>query len=409
MGRAFRLMVWTAVISTLMLLITPVFAQEEEPACPADLNLNLSIQGVVIEQTASRAELDFTVCNGSDQATELEFVATGVPEGWKAAVRPNFGPYEITNVTLAAGDSKDYRLRITPPSDDISASDFTIQFQLLSSTENVLLEESISVKQEAGEEVAAGDISVTSTFPVLRGPSSNPFEFEVQVRNNTASDVSVDLAGQVFDPAGQTPLPWDIIFTPAFGEQKLIASLSLTPNGSQRVKVTVRPALLAAADAYPILVSVENDDYQSEIVLQTTLTGAFDLSLTTPDNRLNIEAITGNPTATKVLLINTGTADLKDVRLSANTPANWTVTFNPELNDLVRGFQIDPDITITPPEDAVPGDYIITIRAQTPDVSDTVDLRVTVEESPFWQWFGIALVIVVVGGMLGVFVRLGRR
>ena len=409
MGRAFRLMVWTVIASTIMLLITPIFAQEEVPVCPADLNLNLPIHGVVLEQTATRAELDFTVCNGSEFPTELEFVTSGTPEGWAVAVRPNFGPYDITNITLAAGGSNEYRLRITPPAGDIAASDFTIQFQLVSSTGNVLIEESVSVKKDAGAEAEAGDIAISSTFPVLRGPSSNPFEFEVTVRNNTPGDVSVDLAGQAFNPTGVTPLPWDVIFTPAFGEQKLIASLSLTPNGSQRVKVTVRPALLAAADSYPILVTASNDDYQADIVLETTLTGSFELFLTTPDNRLNVEATRGKPATTKVLLVNAGTADLRDVRFSANTPANWTVTFSPEVTDLNRAQQIDPNVTITPPSDAVPGDYIITIRAQTPDTTDTVDLRVTVEESSIWQWFGIALVVIVVGGMLGVFVRLGRR
>jgi uncharacterized membrane protein len=409
MGRAFRLMVWTAIASTIMLLITPIFAQEAVPVCPADLNLNLPIHGVVLEQTATRAELDFTVCNGSDLSTELEFVTSGAPEGWAVAVRPNFGPYDITNLTLAAGDSKEYRLRITPPVGDITASDFIIQFQLMSSTGSVLIEESVSIKKGAGAEAEAGDIAISSTFPVLRGPSSNPFEFEVTVRNNTPSDLSVDLAGQAFNPTGVTPLPWDVIFTPAFGEQKLIASLSLTPNGSQRVKVTVRPALLAVADSYPILVSVSNDDYQADIVLETTLTGSFELFLTTPDSRLNVEATRGKPATTNVRLINSGTADLRDVRFSASTPANWTVTFSPEVTNLDRAQQIDPNVTITPPSDAVPGDYIITIRAQTPDTTDTVDLRVTVSESSIWQWFGIALVIIVVGGMLGVFVRLGRR
>jgi uncharacterized membrane protein len=409
MGRAFRLTTWTVVIATIMLLTTPIFAQEEAPVCPANLHLNLPIQGVVLESTANRAELDFTVCNGSNQATKVAFVTSGVPEGWTAAVRPNFGPYDITNITLAAADSKDYRLRITPPSDDVSAADFTIQFQLVSNAGAVLLEESVSVKKVAGVAVEAGDIGVTSTFPVLRGPSSNSFEFEVQVRNNTPADVSVDMAAQVFDPSGQTPLPWDVTFTPAFGEQKLIASLSLTPNGSQRVKVTVRPALLSAADSYPVLVTVSNDDYQSEIVLQTTLTGTFDMRLTTPNGRLNVDTNAGSATTTKVLMVNTGTADLRDVRLSASTPANWDVSFSPELNNLDQGFQIDPDVTITPPDNAVPGDYIITIRAQNADTSDTVDLRVTVEQSTIWQWFGIALVVIVVGGMLGVFVRLGRR
>jgi uncharacterized membrane protein len=323
MGRALRLMMWTAIASTIMLVVTPIFAQEEVPVCPADLSLNLSIHGVVLEQTATRAELDFTVCNGSGLSTELEFVASGAPEGWAVAVRPNFGPYDITNITLAAGAHNEYRLRITPPIGDIAASDFT--------------------------------------------------------------------------------------FTPAFGEQKLIASLSLTPNGSQRVKVTVRPALLAAADSYPIFISVDNDDYQADIVLETTLTGSFELLLTTPDSRLNVNATRGKPTTTTVRLINTGTADLRDVRFSASTPANWAATFSPDVTDLDRTQQIDPNVTITPPSDAVPGDYIITVRAQTPDTTDTVDLRVTVEESSIWQWFGIALVVIVVGGMLGVFVRLGRR
>ena len=64
---------------------------------------------------------------------------------------------------------------------------------------------------------------------------------------------------------------------------------------------------------------------------------------------------------------------------------------------------------LTPPDNAVPGDYIVTLRGRSADASSTVNLRVTVEQSTIWGWLGIVLVLVVLGSLGGLFWRLGRR
>jgi len=58
---------------------------------------------------------------------------------------------------------------------------------------------------------------------------------------------------------------------------------------------------------------------------------------------------------------------------------------------------------------AIPGDYEITLRGRSEDATDTVVLRVTVDQSTIWGWLGIVLVIAVLGALMGLFWKLGRR
>ncbi|MDE2764948.1 MAG: hypothetical protein OXI25_00760, partial [Chloroflexota bacterium] len=64
---------------------------------------------------------------------------------------------------------------------------------------------------------------------------------------------------------------------------------------------------------------------------------------------------------------------------------------------------------ITPPSDAIPGDYAVTITARSPEDFSDVEFRVSVSQSTIWGWLGIVIVIIVLGGLIGLFVRLGRR
>ena len=403
MRSALRLTLWSAVISTIMLLAVPALAaQTDGEICPSDLNLNLPIQGVVLESTASRAELDFTVCNGSSRAQEVAFVTSGTTKGWSVAVRPNFGPYDITNLTLAPSDSKDYRLRITPPAGDKSKAEFTIKFQIVDKSGSVIIDEDVSVKKLAGEAAAEGGIALVSTYSALKGPSASIFEFEVQVKNGTSNDLALDLSSRY-------PDNWDVNFTPAYGEEKLISSVSLTPNGSQRVKVRVATPYFALPGEHPVFVIAENDDYNAMVDLKVTLTGTSNAEISSSTGQLNFKSTAGKQTDIELLINNLGSAELKDLKLSANMPQDWQVTFEPNVVDLARDFEIRPKLKITPPDNAVPGDYMVKITAKNADTTSTVDLRITVKQSTIWQIFGIAILVLVIGGMLLVFVRLGRR
>ena len=81
----------------------------------------------------------------------------------------------------------------------------------------------------------------------------------------------------------------------------------------------------------------------------------------------------------------------------------------PRIETLPVDNQIDVKIFVTPPSDAIPGDYEITIRGRSQEATDTVVLRVTVDQSTIWGWLGIVLVIAVLGALMGLFWKLGRR
>ena len=156
--------------------------------------------------------------------------------------------------------------------------------------------------------------------------------------------------------------------------------------------------------------SDEEEIYVKEVPLQVTLTGAFDVFMTTPDGRLNVNADAGSAQSATVRMVNTGTADIENLRLISDTPAGWEIEFQTaNVESLPVNNRIDVPLTITPPGDAVPGDYLVTLRARNNDVQDQVSLRITVEKSTIWQWVGIGILVAVIIALVGMFVRLGRR
>ena len=344
--------IYVTILATLVVALlvgqSTVFAQEEEgPTCPPGVSLDLSTRGIVLEAVVATVNLDTTICNGSSQTEQVNFVVSGLPEEWNFLVRPSSGLFSITTLSLAPGTSQELRLRITGPRDQ-SAAEFVANLQLINAEGELLTEEAIAVEREAGTPADPGDIRVTSTFPFLRGPSTGRFEFELSVINNTQEDVSLNLIAQA-------PNNWSVSFVPAFGEEKLISSVGVTAGLSSRVKVRVTPPRLAPAGDFPILILVGNESVQSQIPLQVTLIGTFDLTLTTPDGRLNVDADVGDTTSTTLRIVNTGTADLTDLTLLSDSPSGWVISFAPStVAALPANNLIDIPVEITPPGDTVP-------------------------------------------------------
>ena len=79
------------------------------------------------------------------------------------------------------------------------------------------------------------------------------------------------------------------------------------------------------------------------------------------------------------------------------------------IPSLPANQQIDIITTILPAADAIPGDYLVTLRANHPDTNASLELRVTVAQSTIWGWLGIVLVVLVIVILGALFVRLGRR
>jgi len=134
------------------------------------------------------------------------------------------------------------------------------------------------------------------------------------------------------------------------------------------------------------------------------------LITSTTSGLLSMNATAGEETSNTMRFTNFGTGDLLGVDMSADAPPQWIVDFEIDrIETLPVNNQIDVVINVTPPDDTIPGDYEITLRGRNQEATDSVVLRVTVDQSTVWGWLGIVLVLVVLGSLMGLFWKLGRR
>jgi uncharacterized membrane protein len=245
-------------------------------------------------------------------------------------------------------------------------------------------------------------VKLTTSYPEIRGPSDATFEFSVEVENKLEKDA-------VFDLSAQGPKDWDINFKPAY-ESKYISSLRLQSNRNQTIAVEVKPALMAAAGEYPIGIRVSSGDAKGEGQLAVILTGTYALEVGTASGLLSLNAGRGKPANLSFYVKNSGSAANHDIKFMSFKPENWNVEFNPEQIEAIDpGDLKQVEMTITPYDDALVGDYSISVNVEGEKASKIIEFRTTVKASAAWGWIGIGIIVAVIGGLFGIFRWLGRR
>ncbi|MBW2436489.1 MAG: hypothetical protein JRF29_04360, partial [Deltaproteobacteria bacterium] len=245
-------------------------------------------------------------------------------------------------------------------------------------------------------------VKLTTSYPVIRGPSDATFEFSVEVDSKLDKDA-------VFDLFASGPKGWDINFKPAY-ESKYITSLRLKSNQNQSIAVEVKPALMADAAEYPINIRVSSGDARGEAQLAVVLTGTYDLEVGTPSGLLSLDARQGKPANMSFYVKNTGSAANQDIKFMSFKPENWKVEFTPENIDIIEPGDLKQiEVAITPYEEALVGDYSISVNVEGEKASKIIEFRTTVKASAAWGWIGIGIIVAVIAGLFGIFRWLGRR
>jgi uncharacterized membrane protein len=101
---------------------------------------------------------------------------------------------------------------------------------------------------------------------------------------------------------------------------------------------------------------------------------------------------------------------LNNVHFLSFKPENWKVAFNPERIDALGPEELKQvEVSITPTDQALVGDYSVGLTADADKVSKAIELRVTVRASTAWGWIGIGIIVLVMAGLVALFIKLGRR
>ena len=268
-------------------------------------------------------------------------------------------------------------------------------------------------EEEAAEETTIETIDIPEElifdviYPKLSAKAGENFEFTMDLTFEGDEEATFDLLAE-------GPEDWYLAITPSYQESEITA-VKLTPGKKESLKLKAFPPLradLQQPGEYIITVTASNEDLNlsSSTELSATITAVYELGLSPKFGVFNTKATAGKNNPFTVVLANTGSAPIEDITFKDDAPAKWIIEFEPEkIENLDADESRDIEITITPPDETIAGDYILNISAESDEDSKDIDIRVTVETPSIWGWVGIGVIVLVVIGVGIIFARLGRR
>lgn len=352
--------------------------------------------------------VEFPVLAITDVATRVDLSATA-PDGWTVRMRGGGSTVSAVNTTetpLSEGSTTTqivgrFDVEIDVPTTVAPGLNHVVITGRTAAGVTATLSLDLTVESQT-----PGAVSLTTRFPDLRGSTSTAFTYNVLLNNDTNQQLTFGLDTQ--GPAG-----WTVEAKPAAGQDATTTTVDAGSNTT--INVTVDPPSDAQAGVYDIKIIAQGGAEPVELDLTVEITGSYSLALNTVDERLNATATAGAKSTLELVVINTGSAPLAAVRLTATPPRGWTITFDQETIPVIQpGAEAAVRVvaTIEPGGNAVAGDYALTFRATSGEESsatDTIDVRTTVDTSPIGLVIGIGVLIAVAAGLFFVFQRYGRR
>lgn len=329
------------------------------------------------------------VINTSGEIQTVPLRVEGLSDDWDTELTA--GGWSVEEVSVRGGQEETVSLDLTVPQ-EIEKGRYTLE---LVAPNYDTLALTINVTQQG-----TYTTELTTDQPNMTGHADSDFQYALSLRNRTAEE-------QLYSLTADASRGWDVVFNVG-GES--VTSTRVQSNQTQDINVTVTPPQNVQQGTYEIPVKAQAGSSSSQTTLEVVVTGSYDIQLTTPSETFNTDIRAGNEKKVTLVVNNPGSATLRDIQLEAQTPSEWNVAFEPtELNRLEPGQSKETVATIQAADQAITGDYMVNMKASTPEVSTSKNFRVTVKTSLLWGWLGVLIIAAVIAGMYYLFRTYGRR
>jgi uncharacterized membrane protein len=383
-------------IALLALLLLPAVAAHAQGDPPGVKGLFLLTD--FPSQTVRAGEtttIRVKVSNAGLMPEPLALSLAGVPQGWKVDMLGGGQP--VGSVMVGVNQDVTVQLRVEVPKDAKPGSSNIV----LSAKGQQFQQATLPLTLTVGTEAPA-KLSLKSRLPSLRGTPRSAFEYTLTVGNDSGKDLTVALSAQ-------GPANFQSTFTEGYGSNE-ISSIPIEAGQTKDVKVKVTPPRDVKAGDYPVLVKVAAEGATAEMRVTLQISGQGRLALSTKDGRLSGDAEIGKASSYTLVLSNDGTAPVEEVEMSGTVPANWKIEFNPKsIASLAPNDKKDVQVSVTPADKAIAGDYVASFRANGRGEQASADFRITVTTSTLWGLVGIGIIAVALLVLLGAVARFGRR
>ncbi|MFS0671888.1 NEW3 domain-containing protein [Ornithinibacillus sp. 179-J 7C1 HS] len=336
-------------------------------------------------------EYSVDIINSGSSIENVGFAVRGLPEGWEYQISSN--GTNIEQLSIRPNAEQSIRLVVTVP---LQVEKGRYEFDLVAEGSSTsTLDLLVNVTEEGTFKT-----NFTIDQPNMEGHADSTFEYSTTLKNQTAEQ-------QHYSLSSQAPNGWTTQFKV---DGNGVTSVTLEPNEEKTVDIVVTPANNAKADTYKIPVKAQSGGTSSEIELEAVITGKYGLTISTPNGLLSDDITAGGDTVIDLVVENTGSVDLTDINVKSSTPPKWEVEFDRDtIPTLKAGEKANVKATLKAPEDAIAGDYAATFSADTGEASSEANFRISVKTSTAWGFVGVAIILVVVGGLYYIFKKYGRR
>jgi uncharacterized membrane protein len=234
----------------------------------------------------------------------------------------------------------------------------------------------------------------------MEGNANSTFSFQTTINNHTAEK-------QHYAFSADMPQGWAITFKPNY---KQATSLDIEANSKADVTIDIDPHDKAEAGTYKIPVRALTNAMSASIDLEVVIKGTYGIALTTTTGLLSTDITAGEKKRFDLVINNTGSTELRNVKLTSGAPMNWEVVFDPVKVDIIEpGKSSGVAGTIKAYKKSIAGDYLTNLEAATSEASSKTSFRLNVKTPMIWGWVGIFLIPGALCGVYYLFRKYGRR
>lgn len=329
------------------------------------------------------------VINHTKELKNTNIVISGMPRGWTYSLKS--GSWNLKQISILPGERKKLSLNVQVP---LKVNKGNYHFDVRAQGES-LLPLAVNVSKQG-----TFNTEFTTDQPNMEGHSNSSFTFKATLKNATDDK-------QVYSLQANAPRGWDVTFKASY---KQVASVSMDENSTKNITISIKPPSEIEAGKYKIPVRAATSSTSAEMVLEVVITGSYGMELTTPTGRISSDITAGDEKKIDLVVRNTGSSELDNIKFSSSKPIDWEVTFDPkQVNKLEAGKTEHVTATIKASKKAIAGDYITTINAKTPESSSKVEFRMSVKTPMLMGWIGIFIIFAALGAVIYLFRKYGRR
>ena len=376
-------------LSLLLILLTGVLPFKMQASEPEKKVILYTPYTKIAVPPGESINYSIDVINNSDEVKNADITIKGMPRGWKYEIKA--GTWIVNQLSVLPKEKKNFSLKVDIP---LKVNKGTYRFTVAAEGLGEL-PLSITVSKQGTYQT-----DFTTNQPNMQGNSKSTFTFNATLKNQTADQ-------QLYALMAQAPRGWNAVFKANY---KQATSAQVEPNATQNITIDITPPANVEAGTYKIPVRVVTSTTSADLQLEVVITGTYQMELTTPRGLLSAEITAGDTKRLDLVIKNTGSAELKDIQLSANKPADWEVTFEPvKIDRLKAGETANAVAIVKASKKALPGDYVTKISAKTPEVNSSADFRIAVRTPMIWGWMGVLVILVALGCVYFLFRKYGRR